>query len=287
MNKGVLIFAFNNRDVDYARLSLISGYLAKINLNVPVSIVTDESTIEWMKNSSVYNYLERLCDKIIVIKRPDQQNFRILRNGRSEQKSVLFLNENRSSAWDITPYDRTLLIDSDFLIYSNNLSEYWELESSVLIASAMKDVKGDRIGYHDLYISDTAPKLRWATTVMFTKNSESKLFFDLVDSVRENYIYFADLYNFRADQYRNDISFSIAQHLLSGFVTTTDYQLPPILTVQDIDSIQDITDEYIRVYINDPNSPNDDFLCDFKKTDIHIMNKSSVVEHFENFKRLL
>jgi hypothetical protein len=151
----------------------------------------------------------------------------------------------------------------------------------------MKDVKGDRVGYHDLYISDTAPRLRWATTVMFTKNKESKIFFDTIDTVKENYKYFSDLYNFRSEQYRNDISFSISQHMLSGFTTTIDYQLPPVLTVQDIDSIQDINEEFVRVYINDQNSGDDNFLCDFRKTDIHIMNKNSIVENFTKFERLL
>ena len=49
MNTGVLIFAHNSRDVDYALTAVISAGLAKKYLKVPVSLVTDSPTLEWMK----------------------------------------------------------------------------------------------------------------------------------------------------------------------------------------------------------------------------------------------
>lgn len=281
------MFVYNNRDIDYARSSLIAGFLAKKNLNVPVSIVTDESTVTWMKSSEIYSYAENLFDKIIITERSKNFNYRPLRNGNLEKKRVLFLNENRCSAWDLTPYDRTLLIDCDFLIYSKRLSEFWQVETSVLISSAMKDIEGNRYGYHDLYVSDTGPRLRWATTVMFSKNEESKIFFELVEFIRENYQYFSDLYSFPSNQYRNDISFSIAEHMLAGFNESIDYHLPPVLTVQDIDSIETLEEDSVRVYINDPLSGQDNFLCNLKNVDVHIMNKNSIVESFDKFERFL
>jgi hypothetical protein len=287
MNNGVLIFVFNNRDIDYARSSLIAGFLAQKNLNVPVSIVTDESTVKWMKESKIYQYAEKLFDKIILIERSNSLNYRNIRNGGLEKKSVLFLNDSRCRAWDLTPYDRTLLIDSDFLIYSDRLSEYWQAESSILISSALKDIRGDRVGYHDKYVSDTGPALRWATTVMFSKDQESKIFFTLVETIKENYQYFSDLYSFPVDQYRNDISFTIAQHMLSGFIESLDYFLPPVLTVQDLDSIQDIGKDFVRFFINDPLTGNDNFLCLLRNTDVHIMNKNAIVENFDKFERFL
>ena len=52
MKKGILIFAHNNRQIDYARMSLVTGSLAKKNLGVPVSLATDPSTVEWMRESN-------------------------------------------------------------------------------------------------------------------------------------------------------------------------------------------------------------------------------------------
>lgn len=287
MNNGILMFVYNNRDIDYARSSLVSGFLAKKNLQVPVSIITDVSTVSWMKESNIFHLAEKLFDKIIITDRPSNLNYRNIRNGNMDKKNVLFLNNNRCKIWELTPYHKTLLIDSDFLIYSTRLNEYWNVDSSILISSCMKDIQGERYGYHDIFVSDTSPKLRWATTVMFTKNEESRIFFDFVEYVRDNYQYFSDLYNFPSEQYRNDISFSIAQHTLSGFDNSIDYFLPPILTVQDIDDIQDMGADFVRIYINDSRNNQDSFLCNLQDVDVHVMNKNAIVKHFDKFERLL
>ena len=59
MTRGILIFAHNNRDVDYALMSIVSGHLAGKYLQVPVSLITDKFTIEWMKQ---YDRLHPLCE---------------------------------------------------------------------------------------------------------------------------------------------------------------------------------------------------------------------------------
>lgn len=287
MNNGVVIAVFNNREIDYARISLISGFLAKTNLKVPVSMITDQSTVDWMAESKIYDMAKGIFDKLIITERPITGNQRFIRNGTLDKKTVPFINENRSSVWDLTPYDKTLLIDSDYLIFSDVLSQYWESEDSYLIAKGIRDIRGDRLGYHDLYISDTGPELRWATTVMFTKNSESQKFFRTIDFVRENYSYFADLYGFVAANYRNDISFSIADHMLSGFRPSKDNFLPNVLTAQDIDIVDSIDIDGVRILINDPISGSDGVLSVVKNLDVHLMNKNSIVENFKSFEKYL
>ena len=54
MNRGILLYAHNSRDIDYLQMAMVSGGLAKKNLNLPVSIITDEATIEWAKESNNY-----------------------------------------------------------------------------------------------------------------------------------------------------------------------------------------------------------------------------------------
>jgi hypothetical protein len=68
MTRGVLIFAHNNRDIDYALLAVISGGLAKKYLTLPVSLVTDASTVEWMKTSKIYKTAVEIFDKIILVR---------------------------------------------------------------------------------------------------------------------------------------------------------------------------------------------------------------------------
>lgn len=286
MKRGILIYAHNSRSLDYASLSLISGNLAKKNLQVPVSLITDLSTVEWMKTSGIYNESTDIFENIIVVERPDADNKRRLHDG-TENEVISFINSNRYSAWDLTPYDRTLLIDSDFLVLSNRLSEYWDVETDIMLGNSINDIYGDsRLGYHDKYISDVGVKLYWATTVMFTKNENSRIFFDLVNSIRNNYQYFADTFRFDERQYRNDISFSIAKHILNGFEESKVGDLPPILTLLDKDILYDVTKKSLQVLIS-PRLDLNYCLASVSDIDIHVMNKQSIIRNKEKLLKLI
>lgn len=286
MNKGILIYAHNNRSVDYALMSLISGGLAKKNLKVPVSLVTDESTVSWMKESQIYDKATNIFENIIIVEKPQTNNSRRLHDGE-DNSIVPFINTNRYSAWDLTPYERTLLIDADFLIFSNRLGEYWEIADDLLIGDSIKDIYDQkRLGYHDQYISDVGIKLYWATTVMFTKNEKTKMFFDLVNYIKERYQYFADTYRFDSTQYRNDIAFSIAKHITDGFEEHKTGRLPPILTILDKDILYNITDKKLKVLIT-PDLNSQFCVASVSDLDIHIMNKQSIIRNKEKLMELI
>lgn len=286
MKYGILIYAHNNRKIDYALMSLISGGLAKKYLQVPVSLVTDDSTVDWMKESNIYDKAQEIFDKIILTDRPKIDNQRRLFDGTTNDV-VPFINADRYSAWDLTPYERTLLIDSDFLIFSNHLGEYWDVDQDIMIGPAINDIcEQSRIGYHDRYVSDTGIKLYWATTVMFTKNQNSKFFFDTVKHIKNNYEFYSDLYRFDNRQYRNDISFSIAKHIFDGFETTEQKNLPSVLTVLDKDILESIEKNKLIFLIN---YKLDDNFCAtaIQGTDIHIMNKQSICRHKDQLLELI
>ena len=286
MNKGVLLFAHNNREVDYARMSIISGGLAKKHLGVSVSLATDESTVSWMKESGIYHKAESLFESIILIDRPEISNYRRLHDGESEIKTP-FINQNRSSVWDITPYDRTLLIDCDYFIMSDILNEYWDVDQDVLIGDSIQDIHSeDRMNYLDKYISYTGMKMRWATTCMFTKNKRSKLFFDLIQDIRDNYSLYGSVYRFTDIQYRNDIAFSVANHILNGFNTVKEYTLPPVLTALDKDVLHKVEHDKLYFLINS-NLSQKYYAVSNKSRDIHVMNKKSVVRNFDALLELI
>lgn len=277
MTRGILIFAHNNRDVDYALMSIVSGHLAGKYLQVPVSLITDKFTIQWMKQSKIYQKAKSVFDKIIEIEKPVTDNQRNLHDG-VENKLVPFINSNRYSAYELTPYDRTLLIDSDFLIFSNTLENYWDVDSDILISSAINDIYDQkRLGYHDRYISDTGIHLYWATTVMFSKSEYSKTFFNLVDQIRENYQYYSDLFRFDSRQYRNDIAFSIAKHILDGYETDITSSLPPVLSMLDKDVLLDVSTSGKLTMLVSPNLDSNYIAASVNNVDIHVMNKQSLI----------
>lgn len=277
MTKGILIYAHNNRAVDYSLMALISGGLAKKHLNVPVSLVTDSSTVEWMKESDTYTRATKIFEHIILVDRPLTNNTRRLSDGNTSEV-IPFINSNRASAWDLTPYDRTLLIDSDYLIFSDTLNEYWDLEEDVLIGESINDIySSSRLGYNDIYVSDVGVKLYWATTVMFTKNQTAKTFFDTVNFVKDNYQTYADIFRYDYRQYRNDIAFSVAKHILSGFEQSTNKNLPPVLTLLDKDILHEVNNNKLILLVS--TSSSEYCVASVSNTDIHVMNKQSIIRN--------
>jgi hypothetical protein len=286
MTRGVLIFAHNNRDIDYALMAIVAGGLAKKNLGVPVSLVTDETTIHWMKESNSYQRAESIFDKIILVDKPVTDNKRKLHDGILN-KTVPFVNSNRANAWNLTPYDRTLLIDSDYLILTDHLNEYWDVDQDILISEAINDIYSKtRVGYHDRYVSDTGVHLYWATTVMFTKNETTRLFFDTINNIKENYQYYSELCGFDPRQYRNDISFSVAKHMVDGFETQKSISLPPVLTAVDKDVLIKVNTDKLTFLVN-VNLDNTFCATVVSGVDIHVMNKQSIIRHADKLMELI
>ena len=275
MKKGIVIYAHNNRSVDYALMAVISGGLAKKHLNVPASLITDPSTVDWMRESNILETATSVFENIIIVDRPETDNTRRLHDG--EHVSVVpFLNSNRSSVWDLTPYDRTLMIDGDYLTFSDSLNEYWDVDSDVMIGESINDVCDTyRLGYLDKYVSEVGVKLYWATTVMFTKNEAAKTFFDTVNFIKDNYSYYADIFRFDSRQFRNDIAFSVAKHIMDGYEASSIGDLPPVRTLLDKDILEDVKDETIIALVS-PKLDSNYCAAALTGLDIHVMNKQSI-----------
>lgn len=279
MSKGIVLFAHNNRQIDYVKIALLSARLAIKHLKVPASLITDESTIAWAKESNIYRSLSDTFENIIIDETDTVENYRILHDGTDKDK-IPFKNTSRFRIWDLTPYERTLLIDSDFLIFSDTLSNYWDVDQDFLISPSIRDINDqDRMMHYDRYISEVGTKLLWATTVMFTKNQNTKMFFNFIEHIYENYNMYAEIYRYDNRVYRNDISFSLAHHVLQGFINSTQYFLPPVLSTIDKDLLIDIEDGKLKFLINQT-IDNKYITTSVDQLDIHVMNKQSIIRNF-------
>lgn len=286
-NIGGLIFAHNSEQIDYALLSVISAGLAKKHLQIPFTLITDKSTVSWMQESNLYSLAKKIFDQIEFYEVRGDTNKRKLMDGQ-ESQVVPFRNSSRATAFELSPYERTLLIDSDFLINSQNLVPYLESEYPLMISKTINPLNGSDIRIHDEYVSDTGIRLLWATCMIFDKTEENKTFFSLVEHIRNNYQLYGDLYGYQNTiQFRNDIAFSIAKHMMSGFVNDKTDLLPEILTSFDKDILIDV-DEHRYKFLVENNSGTDVYvLCSTKKLDIHVMNKQSIVRNKEKFLKLI
>lgn len=284
---GGLIFAHNSEQIDYALLSVISAGLAKKNLQIPFTLVTDNSTLNWMKESDLYSKALEVFEHIELFELREDNNQRRLMDGK-ESQIVPFKNSSRFSAYTLSPYERTLLIDSDFLINSKNLLPYLYSDHPMMISRTINPLNGSEIGIHDKYVSDTGIRLFWATCLIFDKNKENEILFSLVDHIKNNYHLYGDLYGYQnIIQFRNDIAFSIAVHIMSGFVDDNIGFLPPLVTSFDNDILIDVDLERYKILVESSLGTDAYILCSSKKLDIHLMNKQSIVRNKDKLLNLI
>lgn len=270
MNRGILIYAHNNETLDYVLLACAAAKLATTHLNYPVTLVTDANSL-----STTTAEYSKYFEKVIEVDKPNNNNKRILDGSFSS-----FLNGNRSSAWDITPYDHTLVIDADYFVFTNKLNEYWDIDQSFMIASSANFFIDSLKGFLDDKTSGNGLPLKWATTLMFKKNKEAKIIFDLVESIKANYHYFYSLYSFDNRMYRNDIAFTIACHIARGHVTGSDYELPAINTVHTKSSIISIDADSTLKLLIQGGEPS---IVTTHGIDLHFLNKRDLLVHLEKF----
>ena len=122
---------------------------------------------------------------------------------------------------------------------------------------------------------------------MFTKNEESRVFFELVNFIKDNYQFYADLFRFGTTQFRNDIAFSVAKHILDGFETDLRDGLPPVLTTLDRDILQSVDSNGKLTFLVSQMLDSNFYAAAIKGLDVHVMNKQSLVRNADQLLELI
>jgi len=284
MSRGVLMFAHNNTEIDYVKIACANALMVKKNLGVPVTLVTDSGSISWAKQSMGEDFINSCFEKIIEVNR--DYTFNNLRNFSDtifSTKSLQFYNANHWEAYELSPYDETLFIDSDYLIMSSALNKCWDSVHDVMINSTIYSPI-DNCPPYSKNVDDMGIKLYWATVIYFKKSSLAEYLFEIVRDVQKNYGYYKDLYYFANGMFRNDNAFSIAVHTLNGYSGTekiiTELPIPALVMSWDTNDIQRVNDvNDITVYAEILAQKGTYILTRFKNTDIHIMNKWAINRH--------
>lgn len=196
MTKGVLTFCLNTEFYRYDKIAHKTLPLLSRNLGLPVTVVTNSHTHDHLKD------IEGI--EVMVI---ENQTGNMI-DGKP------WHNLDRHRAYDITPYDQTLLIDIDYFCYTDNLLTLFDTKEEFLIHDQVHDVTGNNT--YDFRRNSSIPMV-WATLVYFRKCVRSKSIFDMVAHVKNNYDYFCNLYRIDFKNFRNDYAFAIALQQLYGF----------------------------------------------------------------------
>lgn len=280
MKNGCLLFAHNG-NIDYGSQAVIAANLVRKYLKVPVSLVSDKETI----NDINLKFTHLPFDNVIEIEKPNNSNQRRLYDQESKDYKVFnFINGNRHSAYELTPYDRTLVIDTDFLVFTDNLSKYWNSDD-FFITPGMLLLQDNTTNPNEHKVGPYSIDMVWATNIIFSKNNETKLFFDLVEFIKQEYYYYSNLYEFHPGQFRNDFVFSIACHIMSGHgVDPWHKELPVPLFFDDRCEILKIKDNGDIIFLAEKQ---DSYVLSRScQQDVHIMNKSSLLKNLDQLLKL-
>ncbi len=148
MTKGVLLFAHNNSTVDYVKQANFCAGQIKKHLNLPVCLITSDKFNEDHNNFS----------HVIVVEKPSTVQKKRFYNATHSYEDT-WNNTSRPDAYSLTPYDETIVMDTDYIVANSNLSKVFESKEDFLINYKAQHVDFESRYTEEMkYVSDTVLK---------------------------------------------------------------------------------------------------------------------------------
>jgi len=135
MSKGALLLATPHESIDYIGFAKLAAKLVEKHLGVETHIHIGEA-------------------------RPG--NSRPFRWHTGEVVTVPWYNSDRTLAYDLSPYDETLLIDVDYLTFNDNLKQYFGSNNEFLCYDQVWDVTSTDSFKHDRWMTRAGHPMLWA-----------------------------------------------------------------------------------------------------------------------------
>jgi hypothetical protein len=272
MTHGAVIFAQNNGAIDYVKIATFSAKQIKKYLNIPVSLITDSPT----------SVTEDVFDQIIVISSNTTQTKKFF-DGALSSKNLIWKNQSRSQVFELTPYDITLVIDSDYIVNSSVLLPAFDSDSNFQIYRTSLDLAGWRNTSSFDRLNQYSIPFYWATVFIFKKDEITQTFFNIVDNIKLNWEYYRLLYTIDSKVFRNDFAFSIAIHIMNNN-TTGEFatELPGSMTyILDRDLLVEMAEDRMQFLVEKESYHGEYTLVKTTGLDVHVMNKSSLLRVVE------
>jgi hypothetical protein len=275
MSRGIIIFAQNNEYINYAEQACACAGYARRNLSLfdEVCLITNSETLQ-----SEEKLINEYFDNVIVSDNFQPENIRLFKDTTDKLDYAPFKNMSRSEVYKLSPYDETLVIDSDYFIMNDILDQVWNSDNDVMINSKYRDISG-RHKENIEYIDNFSIPMYWATVFYFKKSDFAENLFTLISHIKHNYKYYYYLYNCSGNLYRNDFAFSMALHILNGSVAFD----VPSLPIEYLNNSFDLDDIFrinayndVIMYCADAEQVSSHILSRFKDMDLHIMNKKAI-----------
>ena len=286
-NNGIALFAYNTKEIDYAKLSLLAAKFVKKHMkNNNICLIIDEGTKSYMVNSFDKNFVESCIDDFVIVDQNtlDGSNKRLHYDSPYTKFFNEFYNTDKHKIYEYTPYDKTLLLDVDYIVHNDDLDQIFESKDAVSMFHLSDNLKGEPAFYNDAFLSLNGIPTIWSTVIYFDKtNPISKIFFDTWSYVYDNYDYYKIVYGLKGDMYRTDYCVSIVTHILNGFQQGNiigDFNGVSMRYMSQRDDIININDLDEWVFLSNDNEENwKDIPIKFSEN-AHIMNKRALDRHW-------
>lgn len=256
MTTGALIFAFNNDEIDYVNLARWSADNIHRHLDIPVCLVTNQEV-----GSDIF-------DKVIIVENTKTDSTRYFDDVGS---SVTWYNHDRVDAWSVTPWDKTLVLDADYVVASDALRDVLKSGFQFVCHDTAYDLsRGDfchdlnKFGRHDM-------PMWWATVMMFDRSRHAESIFNIMRMVRDNWTHYRHLYGIKQRTYRNDHALSIAMNIMSGH-TLQSVNIPwPLMSIMPDTKLTQVDLDTYRLEYTTPDQKKKYHIV--RSQDFHAMGK--------------
>lgn len=203
MKTGALIFAFNNEHIDYVRMAAWSAERIHRHLNLPVAVVTDAPD-----KARLYSSIDRVIEAV-----PESGGSRWFED---YQNTVTWHNAGRVDAYLLSPWQRTLVLDADYVVCSNQLHKILNAETEFFChRTAWNLATGQLLDELNTFGNLKMP-MWWATVMLFQRCNHAKFIFDSMNMIKQNWQHYRHLYSIDRPTYRNDFALSISLGIVSG-----------------------------------------------------------------------
>lgn len=254
MKRGAILFAHNSENTDYYKMAAYTAGRIERFLNIPTTVITDANSIT--------------CDYAfdnIILREPDRSNTR---------KKSVWINKGRYQVFDMTPYDDTLVLDTDYMVNSAKLLRTFELPGDFVSHRRskflMENIPSERIGKNGF-------ETMWATVMRFTKTQRTSDIFKLIEMIQNNYSHYSELHNFVNTMYRNDYALTLALRIANGhFERTEDYIPWNLLHVGNQVKVLRLTDTEYR--LDQKTKEGRPTYMTVKDCDFHMLSKDNFME---------
>jgi hypothetical protein len=268
MSRGALLFAFNSPRYNYYAMAEYTAKRINHFLGLPVTIVTDESSIP---TNPLYKF-----DNTIIVE-PDKNNIR---------DYVVWINKGRYQAYELSPYDETLLLDTDYVVNSDRLLQTFDISNDFCCHDATSFLMHPKAPQEIL--SAYSFNTLWATVITFKKTARAKQIFECLEMVQKNYEHYANIHSFIAGVYRNDYALTLALRIANGHLNEQNDIIPWNLlhvgknTSVYAESTDQFNTEYTVMFDNWQRGKIRKEYINIKDTDFHVMNKENFLELIKN-----